>query len=303
MLSHAVDPALFYSCTSQHFLWYGRSLIGACSRRPWLAPKPPKPRRAWQAKVQRTFAKGKGDVEAPSRSAIVMDAAPAPIAMIGLHPRRAKADTIAVAGDGCRMYFVNSWALCWLNEAQSLTCIIYYCCLIVYHYYILLLDLFKITSYYCFVITLLCIIRSFIITYYYNLQFVITLLLHHYYILHHFYYLLLHHDFLLLHCYYIITYLLRHHYYALLHHYCVIITSLLLLRHYYVIITDSDTAQALSCQCSSTCRPCWADPGNATPHSDWQAYRPGANRIFPSNWLDFFLVNFKAIFEGLRLRV
>ena len=30
--------------------WYGRS-IGACSRRPWLAPKPPKLLGAWQAKV------------------------------------------------------------------------------------------------------------------------------------------------------------------------------------------------------------------------------------------------------------
>ena len=42
MLSHALDPALFYSCTSQHSWWYGRS-IGACSRRPWLAPSTPSP--------------------------------------------------------------------------------------------------------------------------------------------------------------------------------------------------------------------------------------------------------------------
>ena len=32
-------------------------------------------------------------------------------------------------------------------------------------------------------------------------------------------------------------------------------------------------------------------------HAEW------ANRIFPLNWQDYYLVNFKAIFEGLGLRV
>ena len=128
-------------------------------------------------------------IQAPPRSAVVMDAAALQHQQPSLWPHPCQ-----------------SWHQCWcrgrlpdvlceflgaglvprpvrLNEAQCVTCTIYYYYLLVYHYYILLLDLllFIITvCYYTVIILLLRIITSLIITYYYNFCYhtVITSLLH-----------------------------------------------------------------------------------------------------------------------------
>ena len=128
-------------------------------------------------------------IQAPSRSAVVMDAAALQHQQPSLWPHPCQ-----------------SWHQCWcrgrlpdvlceflgaglvprpvrLNEAQCVTCTMYYYYLLVYHYYILLFDLllFIITVCYYTVITLLLhIITSFMITYYYNFCYhtVITSLLH-----------------------------------------------------------------------------------------------------------------------------
>ena len=128
-------------------------------------------------------------IQAPSRSAVVMDAAALQHQQPSLWPHPCQ-----------------SWHQCWcrgrlpdvlceflgaglvpkpvkLNEAQCVNCTIYYYYLLVYHYYILLFDLllFIITVCYYTVITLLLhIITSFMITYYYNFCYhtVITSLLH-----------------------------------------------------------------------------------------------------------------------------
>ena len=154
----------------------------------------------------------------------------------------AKADTSAGAGDGCPMYFVNSWALGWsrcqwswmkLRVWPVLYIIISYWYIIITYYYLTCYYLLWLFCYYTVNTlllhqTLLCIVTFF----------VITLLLHHFYILllHH-YYLLLH--FVLLHCYNLIItyyYIITYSYKIIIAHYYIIITSWL--HYYYVIITS-----------------------------------------------------------------
>ena len=127
-------------------------------------------------------------IQAPPRSAVVMDAAALQHQQPSLWPHPCQ-----------------SWHQCWcrgrlpdvlceflgaglvprpvrLNEAQCVTCTIYYYYLLVYHYYILLLDLLLLITVCCYAVitSLLRIITSFIITYYYNFCYhtVITSLLH-----------------------------------------------------------------------------------------------------------------------------
>ena len=115
----------------------------------------------------------------------------------------ASADSSRGAGDGCPMYFVNSWALGWSRDSWSaMKCSVWSWLHIIFIYY-----------------TLYCIITFIIITYYYCLH--QNIIITHYCISYY---------------YRNITYDYKKNCYVLLHHYFIIITPLL--QHYYNIITS-----------------------------------------------------------------